>query len=371
MTQDRRRLYALSFAIFAVLLLAWFFSYELTRAVSAVLLPVCTVLVWLFIKKRSVLSIHKYSVLMILAMAALLYLAILYLSGAYFGYRATPSLSVRRFFLNVFPTVVNVVCIELTRRVLTAQSGRASLALAYAIGVASDLFAGAGFSELTTFPQFMNMLGMTLLPALLANVLYCYVATHYGALPNLVYRSLITAVPSLLPVESAMPDVLLSFARLIVPILLLTFIRSLYEHRIRYARSRFKWVSRLFTLVTVVFMILLVMLISGQFRFGTLVIATESMTGALDRGDAVVYEEYDGQGIETGQVIIFNQNNALTVHRVVEIERINGVTRYYTKGDANESRDDGYITASDIVGITQLKIPYVGYPTLLLRSIFK
>ena len=100
MTQDRRRLYALSFAIFAVLLLAWFFSYELTRAVSAVLLPVCTVLVWLFIKKRSVLSIHKYSVLMILAMAALLYLAILYLSGAYFGYPLTECETV---FLERFP----------------------------------------------------------------------------------------------------------------------------------------------------------------------------------------------------------------------------------------------------------------------------
>jgi signal peptidase len=102
-----------------------------------------------------------------------------------------------------------------------------------------------------------------------------------------------------------------------------------------------------------------------------LVIATESMTGTIDKGDAVVYERYDGGPIEKGQVIIFEKNGVTTVHRVVDVENINGETRYYTKGDANESQDIGYITSQYIVGTTDLTIKYIGHPTLWMRQIFK
>jgi signal peptidase I len=56
------------------------------------------------------------------------------------------------------------------------------------------------------------------------------------------------------------------------------------------------------------------------------------------------------------------------VHRVVRIENINGEVRYYTKGDFNETEDSGYRTESDIVGLTDLKIAYIGYPTLWLHE---
>ena len=56
---------------------------------------------------------------------------------------------------------------------------------------------------------------------------------------------------------------------------------------------------------------------------------------------------------------------------IVEIENVNGQARYYTKGDANDSNDSGYITDSDIYGFVHFKISYVGYPTLLLREIFR
>jgi signal peptidase len=55
----------------------------------------------------------------------------------------------------------------------------------------------------------------------------------------------------------------------------------------------------------------------------------------------------------------------------VKIEIINGVTRYYTKGDANEDNDAGFIVDSDIVGVVNYKVPYLGYPTLWMRSLFK
>ena len=83
-------------------------------------------------------------------------------------------------------------------------------------------------------------------------------------------------------------------------------------------------------------------------------------------------EKYtDEDVIEKGQIIVFNKYGVKTVHRVVQIENINGQTRYYTKGDANDDNDSGFITDGDIYGFVHFKIPYVGYPTLMLRGIFK
>jgi signal peptidase len=61
----------------------------------------------------------------------------------------------------------------------------------------------------------------------------------------------------------------------------------------------------------------------------------------------------------------------MIVHRVVDIKIINGITRYYTKGDANEDADAGFITDSEIVGLADKKIPFIGYPTIWMRSLFK
>ena len=60
----------------------------------------------------------------------------------------------------------------------------------------------------------------------------------------------------------------------------------------------------------------------------------------------------------------------MVIHRVVDIQIINGQTRYFTKGDANAAEDVGFIFDSDIIGLVNFKIPYVGYPTLWLRSLF-
>ena len=101
-----------------------------------------------------------------------------------------------------------------------------------------------------------------------------------------------------------------------------------------------------------------------------MVISTHSMTGCIDRGDAIIYERYEGQTIEEGQIIVFDYNGMTTVHRVVDIKSINGNLRYYTKGDANKEID-GYILDEQIYGLVDIKLKYFGYPTLWVRELFQ
>jgi signal peptidase len=95
------------------------------------------------------------------------------------------------------------------------------------------------------------------------------------------------------------------------------------------------------------------------------------MTGELNRGDVAITFKYTDQPISEGQVVAFEQNDRVVIHRVVKIEVINGQRRYYTKGDANDDIDSGFITDSNIVGLVDNKIPFLGYPTLWMRSLFE
>jgi signal peptidase I len=122
--------------------------------------------------------------------------------------------------------------------------------------------------------------------------------------------------------------------------------------------------------ITTVIISLIVMLISCKFRYGVIVVGSGSMTGALNVGDVVIFESYKTQKINKDDVIIFNRDDVKYIHRVVKISLTNGEYRYYTKGDANLELDEGFVTKNDMVGVSKLRIKYIGYPSILLRNMF-
>ena len=162
----------------------------------------------------------------------------------------------------------------------------------------------------------------------------------------------------------------MAFATLFIPLAIYLFIDILFEKKKRYALQKKSKLTVPITVIAVALMLGAVMVVSNQFRIGAYVIATPSMTGELNVGDAAIYERYDEQTIIEGQVIVFEKNDLVVIHRVADIQIINGQKRYYTKVDANDYLDSEFIYDSDIVGLVNYKIPYIGYPTLWLRGLF-
>ena len=370
MYQDKKILYAVSVSTLAGLLLAWLIPSG-GRMLAAILLPAAAILAAVLVKKRSILSYNKGQILMLVSVIVLMFLVLLYLSILHFGYwRAVYRFSLQNLWRYILPITLIIVSSEVLRRIFRAQNDRAADVLAYLIGVMSEVLIVSTLSGIRTFNQFMDVVGMTLFPAITANLLYHYLSKRYGMYPNLVYRIAITLYPYLIPIVPAIPDSLLSFVMLILPLLVYLFLDMLYERKRKFARHRKPIVSYILTGLAVALMLSLAMLISNQFRYRSLVIATESMTGELNKGDAVIFETYDGEVITVGEIIVFEKNDSLFVHRVIDIKHIDGEMQYFTKGDANDTPDAGYCTVGDIVGITKLKVPYLGYPTLWLRSLF-
>ena len=372
MSKDKKILYASSAALVLALLGALFLPGNIGRAITALILAVFAIAIFYLVKKRPILSINKNEVLLIMFAMGAVCLVVYYLTGVHFGfYKSSTPLSLRSFFTNILPITTIIITIEIIRYVLVAQNAKLMAVLAYIMGTLSEVLIFATLDYITRFNRFMDMMGLYLLPAVTANLLYHYLAKNYGFWPAIAYRLPMALYLYVLPIYPQTPDLLFSFAKIIVPLFVYVFVNALYNKGRRYEKPQ----SRLKKLVgmglSVLIMISIVLLISGEFRYRAIIIATPSMTGEINQGDAVIYEEYSDQYIKEQDVVVFLKDDNLIVHRVVYIERINGANRYYTKGDANEDMDHGYITDADIEGIVLFKLPNAGQASLWLRGAFK
>lgn len=371
MNSDKKILYTSATSYLGVLLLACFLLNNTVRTVLLAFFSLLAVFIALFlIKKRSILELQKRQVALVMGAIAVISVMTYFLSGIKFGFYNSgffPSF----LWKYALPTTVAVISAEITRSVFLAQNDKLVTVLSYISFVLVDVLLLAESNVFAKFEYFMDALGLVLLPAFAANVLYHYIASKYGALPNILYKLILFLYPYLIPIKPQISNALLSFARIFLPIGILFLIHILYTPKTFVVTRRSMRIQAAITSFLMILSIGFMLLISSQFQYKTLVIATESMAGELDKGDVIIYDNYDGQYIENGQVIVFERDGATIIHRVVDIKKINGVLRYYTKGDANESMDSGYITDADIIGIINLKIKYIGYPTLWVRSLFE
>lgn len=370
MSKDQKVLYITSSLLFAALLALLLVDVGISsKLTAAALLVPAAPAVWFLIRRRTSTSIHKREALLLVTVISIIYAIVLQMTGVHFGFYKNPYfVNTERLLEIVLPMAAVMIAVEIIRFVFLSQKNPFASVLSFLIAVLAEVLLFSSIPGITSFNKFMDLVGMTLFPALAANVFYHYASRHFGMMPNIAFRLITTLYTYFLPTTAAIPDALSACIKIVFPIGMFAFVSSLYEKKKKNALQKGQKVGWFATALTLVVIISIAMLISCQFRYGALVIATESMTGEINKGDMIIYERYDDQPIKEGQVIVFLQHKSKIVHRVIKIENIGGEMRYYTQGDANDSPDSGYRTEADIFGLTDMKVAYVGYPTLWLRE---
>lgn len=115
--------------------------------------------------------------------------------------------------------------------------------------------------------------------------------------------------------------------------------------------------------LSIIISILLVLFMLGLFRYQPIAILSNSMNPTFRRGDVVIYKREEN--ILPGNIIVFEYESKIIVHRVVSINE-----NYITKGDANNTIDYIKIKKEDIKGVYQFHIKYLGYPSIWLNEFF-
>ena len=370
MNKDKKVLYTIAIIAFAVLLTIFLLTAKDGKIVTAVAMAIIAPLVCILIRKRCSLSTNKREVLLLTTVIAALYVIAILIAGTFVtSYKNPYFVSVEYLLKEILPITVIIIASELIRFVFLCQKSKLATLMSWLICVLAEVLMFSGVAEFQSFNHFMDLVGMSLFPALTANFLYHYISKRYGMLPNLSFRLISTLYIYFIPLYSEIPDALLSCTKIILPFVLLALIHALFAKKKKNAVVKGKKLSIVGTVAAIAVVIATAMLISCQFRYGAIVIATESMTGEINKGDMIIYEEYKNQQIKEGQIIVFRQDDNRIIHRVVKIEVVGNQARYFTKGDANEDLDFGYRTNQDIVGLTDFKVSYIGYPTLWLREL--
>lgn len=116
------------------------------------------------------------------------------------------------------------------------------------------------------------------------------------------------------------------------------------------------------TILTVLAIILAIMLVGVRvFGYVPYAILSPSMTPTYCVGDLVYVKKTPPEEIVKGDAITFVANKELTLvtHRVDDVDREKEV--FYTKGDANETRDNAPVLYKNVVGVVRFSLPKLGY----------
>ena len=381
MKKDKLKLYSIEILLLIALFIALIVSNKMTYITSSIILAVFAIVIKLTLKKKESKSLYKKQVAWIMVAFALIYLLAFFLIGMIKNdfLRQPVIFGFKTLYRFIIPLTVSIISSEIMREILISQDGTIriknleldiSKALTFINMVCVDLMIYIGLYDLTKYDEFLAAIGFVLFASISCNLLYNYISKRYGNTGIILYRMLTILYVYIIPITPNIHIYLQSFFRMIYPYFLYLFLEKSFSKTdfvVSYSDRRKNFLS---ITIMIVVMTAVTMLISCEFKYGILVIGSKSMTGSINMGDTVVYERYDDQKISNGQVIIFEQNGLKMVHRVVDIQDINGEIRYYTKGDANEKIDDGYITDKKIIGVTKFRIAAIGYPTLWLRQLF-
>ena len=371
MKQDKFKLYVLEILLITILFFALFVSNIFTRVVLSVVLTIFAVITHLIIKKRKINSIHNKQVLILMSVLAVIYVLGYYLLGLYFGYyESSVKLSIWSLFNYIIPLTLLIISSEVIRYIFISQNKKTSKLVAFIATVLIDLIIYTSVFDITSLDGFLTIIGFILFASVSCNLLYNYISVRFGMKPIIIYRLITILYAYIIPIT---PDIYIffqSFIRMIYPYLIYIILEYTYSRTNFVVAYKDKKRSVMGTSILIVLMALIIMLVSCQFKYGILVIGSNSMKGEIDKGDAVVFQSYRDQIITKNNILIFEKDGMRVVHRVIEIKNVNGEYQYITKGDANEEIDQGYITKSDIVGVVKFKIKYLGYPTLWVRDIF-
>ena len=382
MKENKIKLYLFDVILLTILFVALLVSNNMTQAVLATILFLFALFVKKGFTRPQKASLYAKEIMFLLLGFGIIYVGAFYLLGFIF-YTFSKQIvpfGMKSILENIIPLAITIVSSEIIRNVLINQNGSIKIGhkkidfakvLTFINMVLIDLIVYRSVYNLDTLNGLLSLVGFILCASISCNLFYNYTSKRYGYKGIIAYRLITSLYVYFIPVIPNMYIYFRSFIRMTVPYIMYLIIDYSYvkdKYAVAFKDKRNSMIKIAAILVVTA---LVTMLISCQFRYGIIVIGSGSMTGAIDYGDAAIFESYHGQRIEIGDVLVFKKDDLKIIHRVVEIQKVNGSIRYYTKGDYNDYVDVDYRTASDLLGVYKFRIKYIGYPTLFVNDLFK
>lgn len=322
---------------------------------------------------KKTLPLERKNVSYILGMFAILYIIILYLFGIYFNfYTPSAKLSFNTIISDILPISIFIIATEFIREKILFGDLKYKKLIAFIITMIADILININNYNIKTANGFLAFGGFIICTSIAYNLLFNYISIRYGKIPIIIYRLITTLYIYIFPIIPNVHMLIHTLLKLLLAYIIYVVLENTYETKSTYINSgKNTKMNKIINILLIVLMIIIAMSVTCKFKFGSLVIGSTSMTGTIDKGDIIIFEKYNKQSIYNNQIIAFEKDDKIIVHRIVEIKYVNDEKRYYTKGDANNERDSGYITDNAIIGLYKFKINKIGELTLIFNKLFE
>lgn len=226
--------------------------------------------------------------------------------------------------------------------------------------------------DLTKFYQLYEFISLVVVQSVSKNIFLYYLTKDYGIWPCLIYRALIDLYIYYMPVTPEINMFIEGVVFFVFPYFVYLMIKSVTERKVVESARKNKKENKFVTIFNTIVFAILVALVSREFSWAMIAIGSGSMTGTINKGDAVIYKVYDKEKdeLEPGEVMVFYKGNMMIVHRIIKKYTIYDEVVYQTKGDANEKPDNWIVKEEDVIGTVKFRVPWIAWPSVKLNEWF-
>lgn len=340
------------------------------------LLIVLTVALHFLFKTESRKERFHNEVILIIIISVMFYYAITFLAGFFWGvYYSTYSKSFLGILRNVVTGTIIIFAIEYIRELFIKNHAyhKTIVYLTPILCALLEIPSIINFQLYTSKVDLFNIALTLLLPCFVKNIALTYLTYKTNKWTSILYQMLLTIPNYFLPLFPNLGDFFYIIINTLFPVIVIVLVANVTViDFVKVDNSRnlaSKNVLSKIMMACMIFFILAVLyLTSNMFRFTALAIGSPSMAKVINKGDIIVIDKKD-KNIKVGDVIAFQEQGRVIVHRVISINENEKSQMYQTKGDANATKDNWKVSDRAVVGKVKLRVRWLGWPTIKLSEL--
>lgn len=297
------------------------------------------------------------------------YFIIIYALGIFFGYsKIVFSLRPMSILNNTFAPILTFICLEVFRYIVTTNNrdNKKNIIIFGIIIGLIELSISTKYLYFNSLETGYKSFADFILPITINQLTFCYLCYYGGLKPTLLYRMIMILYTYVIPIHPSLNEIIICMCNILVPTLILIKANNVIEEETKEKELIQKNEPVIGKLIGATVVLVLVLFVLGVMPVGITAIASDSMHPTFSKGAGVITLKVSENKLKKGDIISFRHQNKTIVHRIDSIEKFEDETRYYTKGDANSSIDDGYITYDAIENKIIASIPLIGYPSIMV-----
>lgn len=320
---------------------------------------------------------YKKDVLLNIIIFLLMYYFITYFLGLFSGFvKSSYSLSFINIIKNTFPVIALILISELMRYVLFNKTKRnlPCLIIGCLLFVMVDVNTMVHIYDVKTALGITKMICLVVFPSITKNIFLTYLTMKVGYKNGIIYRLITELSTYLLPIFPDFGEYINVLLKTVLPIAIMARLNNMFNYYSVRKIKDSRYNSRKLVLYSFITFALLtiVLLTSGLFTYQALTIGSGSMSPTIEKGDVIILKSMkneEARKIKKGDVLVYNHDNKIIVHRVIKKSNNGETISFKTKGDYNNAKDSWTVKQEDVIGIVKFRIRWVGMPTVALNEL--